>query len=161
MVYRTASQSFVSWPVTLTRGRATHLEVGLLPTDPFGNIIENPDGRLSYLEEGMPDRWRSRKTLAGTVWSSAAARVDPGVTYRCGAVLKDPAAKVRFQFHGAPGKKDVVPANVDLPAGETNPAEATFTAAAGHWGVTVTVETVRRLTDAIDRVWVVPVEEKK
>ena len=74
LAYRTGSQMSLSPPVTLATGKATHLDLTLPPTEPAGNIVENPDARLSYLEKGVPDRWRALTVAERTVWTSPAAQ---------------------------------------------------------------------------------------
>ena len=98
LAYRTGSRPQVSVPITLMAGKTAHLDFTLPPTDPAGNLVENPDATLSYLQEGVPDRWRRVRVGGKRVWQSAAARVKPGVSYRLGAALKDPAARVHFRF---------------------------------------------------------------
>jgi len=154
LAYRTASQWVVSEPVTLTTGETTRLDLALPPTDPPGNIIENPDGTLSYLQPGVPDRWRVSGNAPKRTWSSMPARLTKGHEFRCGALLKDPAATVRFRFTDVPDTPERA-----LPAGELAPAEFTVTSGEKPGAVTVVVESEKPLTEAIERVWVVPVGE--
>ena len=86
----------------------------------------------------------------------AGARVTPRKTYRCGAVLKDPTARVKFQFSLQLLKKDMLPATIELATGQTNPPEVRYTADLLRWSVTPLVETDKPLSEAIERVWVVP-----
>ena len=78
---------------------------------------------------------------------SAAALVNGPATVRCGAVLKDPEAKVRFDFGRLGG--------VDLASGGTNPPESRFKVE-GRAAVVVLVETAKPFNQAVERVWVVP-----
>lgn len=158
LAYRTGSQRTLSAHVTLTTGDTKRLDLTLVPTEPAGNIVENPDARLSYLEKDVPDRWRAVTVGKSTAWTSTTARVKPKVTYRCGAVLKDPKARVKFSFSPAPGKKGggISIVTLSLPPGETNPAEVRYTADAVRFSVSVHVQTTKPLAEAIQRVWVVP-----
>jgi len=160
LAYRTGSQMTLSPPVTLTTGEATHLDLALVPTEPAGNIVENPDAKLSYLEKGVPDRWRALTVGGRTTWTSTTARVTPKVTYRCGAILQDPKARVRFSFSVAPGKKGsgISIVTLNLPTGQTRPAELRYTADEHRAGVSVHVQTTKPLSESIERVWVVPEE---
>lgn len=156
LAYRTGSRLQVAGPVTLGAGQTARLDFTLPPTDPAGNVIENPDAALSYLEEGIPDRWRRVRVGSKWAWQSAAARVKPGVSYRLGAVLKDPGARVSFRFLLKLMKREMMPTLVALPAGETVPAEKRFTPGMLHSAVQVLVETEKPLPEVIDRVWAVP-----
>lgn len=159
LAYRTGAQSRLSAPVRLDVGRATRLDIALTATDPPGNIVENPDARLAYLPNDVPDRWK-RASPKGkpSPWVSAAARVKPKATYRCGAVLKDPEAKVSFRFQPRPGKDGnrgsavVCPLNVD---GKLR-GELTTTLDDRRQSVVVQVQSSRPLAEAIERVWIVP-----
>ncbi len=156
LVYRTAAEYVLSEPISLIRGRTAKLDFALPSCEPAGNILENPDARLYYLEAGQPDRWR-RLRFGGTwTWVGAGARVTPRKTYRCGAVLKDPTARVKFQFSLQLLKKDMLPATIELATGQTNPPEVRYTADLLRWSVTPLVETDKPLSEAIERVWVVP-----
>jgi hypothetical protein len=136
----------IGGPVVVEAGKTTRLDFTLPPTAPGGNLVENPDGRLSYLVEGTPDRWNKG---AGNTWTSAKAVVAAQTTYRCGAVLRDPKAKVRFQFQPAP-KGGATAVNLDLPAGELQPAEARQAADADHPTVVVIVTKLSHITSSRD-----------
>ncbi len=56
LAYRTASQVQVSDPVTLRTGEVTRLDFSLRPTEPAGNLVQNPDGSLEYLLSGTEGR---------------------------------------------------------------------------------------------------------
>ncbi|HHX39372.1 MAG TPA: hypothetical protein GX715_05350 [Armatimonadetes bacterium] len=156
LAYRTGSRPQVSVPITLMAGKTAHLDFTLPPTDPAGNLVENPDATLSYLQEGVPDRWRRVRVGGKRVWQSAAARVKPGVSYRLGAALKDPAARVHFRFLLRVMKREWNSTLVSLPAGDTAPAEKRFTPGILHSAIQVFIESDKPLVEAIDRVWVVP-----
>lgn len=149
LAYRTGSQWVVSEPVDLQVGRTAELHLDLPPAEPEGNIIQNPDGTLAYLD-ATPDRWRH---VAGPRWVSRVSGVQQGLAYRCGAVLRDPAAKVSFEFRTREGAEVV-----ELEAGQATPPEGTFRCEQGGMTVAVIVETALPLTEAIERVWVTPVE---
>jgi hypothetical protein len=163
LAYRTGSMSQISAPIRLEAGQKAKLDIALAPTDPRANIVQNPDGRLDYLHSGAPDRWK-RASPKGkpSPWVSSAERVKPLATYRCGAVLKDPAAKVSFRFQtrlnkeGKHGPATVCPLTVDA----NLRGELTTTLDAERGTVVVQVQSTRPLAEAIERVWVVP-ETKK
>jgi len=144
---RPGSTWTVSDPVALTKGQIAQVDLALPPTDPPGNILQNPTGTLSYLAPG-PDRWGQ----GGGHWSSRVASLDEGVTYRCGAVLKDPTAKVSFRFATPAGAESVA-----LAEGTAQPAEVTYTCASRGTTVSAVVDSARQLTQVLERVWVVPV----
>jgi len=89
---------------------------------------------------------------------SSEARVKSGATYRCGAVLKDPAAKVSFRFQtglnkeGKHGPAVVCPLAVDA----NLHGELTTALDKQRGSVVVQVHSSRPLAEAIERVWVVP-----
>lgn len=162
LAYRTGSMSQTSAPVKLETGRTARLDISLAPTTPPGNIVQNPDGRLSYLQPGTPDRWKRASPKPNSPWVSSEARVKPAATYCCGAVLKDPAAKVSFRFQtglnreGKRGPAVVCPLTVDAKLH----GELTTTLDKDRASVVIQVHTSRSLAEAIERVWVVPVTKK-
>ncbi|MCR4414308.1 MAG: hypothetical protein NUV77_17965 [Thermoguttaceae bacterium] len=107
LAYRTASQMQVSEPVTLEVGKVAKVDFPLAPTDPPGNIVENPDARLCTLGKDKPDRWQARSVGGQTIGTSTPAPVVAGTLYRCGAVLKDPKARVSFIFRATGELKEV------------------------------------------------------
>lgn len=158
-VYRTAAQPRVYEDVTLTVGETKILDITLAPTNPAGNIVENPDGRFSYLQPNQPDRWRQTKGETGPAWTSQRVRLLEGHEYRCGAVLRDPEARVRFLFREVPSFKAIesVPDQV-VTGGQEGLGEFTVKIDVKRAAVTLVVESAKPLTEAIERVWVVPVE---
>lgn len=194
LVYRTASQVAVSEPVTLEAGKVTKLDFQLAPTDPSGNIIENPDAKLCVLEKDKPDRWEASSSDSDRwmTWISTPAPVVLGMLYRCGAALKDPKARVSFVFRARAVLREVKNASgitnladwLQLPhevregkgdytwvsrsdpvsltlAPSTHPPERCFLATEPYTaGVVVEVQTEKpSLSEAIERVWVVPTEQ--
>lgn len=158
LAYRTASQYYLSEPITLTTGKQTRLDFTLPAVEPAGNLVENPDGRLAYLQPDAPDRWKQAKSAGSAVWLSSPAWVKPGITYRCGAMLKDPTVKVSFHFQAKPGKGGTIPPPVVCPlvtSGDRR-VELTTTLDAQRQGVVVEVQSSRPLTEVIENVWVVP-----
>lgn len=158
LVYRTASQFRVSEPITLKANKATHHDVALTAAEPAGNIVENPTGRLSYLQAPMPDRWKASGLGTTATWASPPARVDARATYRCGAVVKDPEAKVTFQFVSRPDKDGKTPAPMvcSLELGSARRGELMTKLDGPRVGVVVQVRSSRPLVEAIENVWVVP-----
>ena len=116
LAYRTASQVHISEPIHLESGQQTRLDIELQATSPAGNVIENPDGRLESLQPGVADRWSVASAGPPPLWSSTGAYVAPHTTYRCGAILKDPAAKVQFVFPGRPTPQEQASAAAGMPA---------------------------------------------
>lgn len=157
LAYRTASQFRISEPIALKVGQETRLDIALPETDPPGNIIENPDGRLSYLLPDVPDRWR-RASPSGkpSPWISAVALVIPQTTYRCGAALKDPEAKVSFRFESRPGKERQPAVVLPLRLDGKLQGELTTRPDRQHTRLVVQVQSSRPLSEAIEKVWVVP-----
>lgn len=164
LAYRPAAGWGVSEPVALAEGKVAKVALALTPADPPGNIILNPTAGLAYLPNGLPDRWLrgsapDRKVTTARLWLSAKVKVEPQAACRCGAVLKDPKARVRFWFISkdpadAAGKATLVD-HVDLAAGEERPAEVKFTPGAAALAL-VTVEPDTPLAGLIERVWIVP-----
>jgi len=158
LAYRTGSQLHVSEPVHLEPGQQTRLDIVLPATNPAGNIIENPDARLESLQPGVADRWTVVSTGNPSLWTSTGAYVAPHTTYRCGAVVKDPTAKVQFVFQTRPSPKNMHPKPLimPLPLDGKLRGELTTTLDANPWKVVAEVRSSRRITQAIENVWVVP-----
>jgi hypothetical protein len=162
LVYRTASQVQVSKPVHLETGRPTRLDFDLKATSPAGNVIENPDARVESLQPGVADRWTTVAAGPSPLWTSTGAYVAPHTTYRCGAILKDPAAKVQFVFAGRSSLQNKHPQPLICPLSLDGKlrGELVTTSDDQRWNVTVQVRTTRPLKEAIEKVWVVPEVEK-
>lgn len=162
LAYRTASLCRTLGPITLEAGKETRLDLILPATEPAGNMIENPDGRMVYLQAGVPDRWKPMPATAPTLWLSSPAWVKPQTTYRCGALLKDPTAKVSFRFQARPDKDGKTPPPVVCPLvmKDGRQAELTTTLDAQRSTVVVQVQSARALTEVIENVWVVPDVQK-
>ena len=164
LAYRTGSQFRISVPIRLESGKQTRLDIALPATNPPGNILENPDGRLEYLQPGVPDRWQKVSSGSSSTWTAATACVEQITTCRCGAVAKDPAARITFTFKAWPtadGKRlppRVCPLTLD---GKLR-GELTTTLDTQRWNVVVVqVQSSRPLTEAIENVWVVPEVKRK
>lgn len=159
LAYRTAAQFRISEPIALAAGKPARLDFTLPAVEPAGNLVENPDGRIAYLQPNMPDRWKAEPAKTPSVWLSAPAAVVPQATYRCGAVLKDPAARVSFRFLAAPNREGKTPPAIVRPLEmkDGRRAELTATLDAQRIGVIVQVQSVRPLAEVIENVWVVPV----
>lgn len=158
LAYRVGSQAAISAPVTLETGKSAQMDLALAAAQPAGNAVDNPDGRLSALQKDLPDHWSVAETKTGRRWSSSMVRTRPGVSYRCGAVLKNPQVKVRFELQGVPGKK-VEPAASELESGPLAPPEVRLVADQQRPAIVVRVETpvaCPSLSEAIERVWIVP-----
>ncbi len=149
--YRPGSLPQVSAPVTLAVGQTVTADIVLPPDDPPGNIIRNPHGDIALLTPA-PDRWTCYEN---TRWVSRSIPVQSGLTYRVGAVLRDPQARVTVTT------VKVQPPNVDqtlapVPGGQAV-QEMRITATDRDWAMAVQVETAKPLAEAIKRVWVAPV----
>lgn len=164
LAYRTGSQSRTAKKVVLEAGKVTRLDFALPPTSPRGNLIENPEGQVAYVQAKIPDRWRaSEETGAERTWVSAPVSVKPGVSYYCGAAVKDPATKVRFRFRlptikGKPAPPDTVYSLTfsDPPLSWVNfRADKVVLLDAQPWkDVVVEIQTSQPLTDVLRSVWV-------
>lgn len=146
LAVRAGAGSVVSAPVAVTAGQTAVMDLRLPGTEPPGNLMQNADGRLSILRPG-PDRWAHP---SATQWIGAQAALEPGMTYRCGAILKDPGAKVTFQFE--PGVKLELP----VATGPTG-AEVTYACTARNVAAVAVIESPRPLAEVIERVWAVAV----
>lgn len=107
LAYRTGSQPAISKPVQIETGKTVQVDLHLRPTDPPRNIVYNPDAKLSSLAKDRPDRWEARSVGKQIVWTSAIAPVVAGKIYRCGAIVKDPNAQVRFVFRTGADLREV------------------------------------------------------
>ncbi len=158
LAYRTASQFRLSEPIKLEAGKVVRLDFTLAAVEPAGNVIENPSGRLVWIQKGMPDCWTTAPKATPTIWQSAPAWVTPRATYRCGAVLKDPKASVSFRFEGSRDKDGKTPPAVveSLEIKKGRRGELTAKLDPQRSSVIVQVQSSRPLAEAIEKVWVVP-----
>lgn len=153
LVYRTASEFQIRGPIALKEGRTAALNFELEAAEPRGNIIENPDGRLAYLDPDIPDRWRQ----AGGNWMSTAAWIKPGAQYRCGALLKDTAARVSFRFEAQQKDGRIPPPQVaELELEGRNRGEVLVKAGSNKVSVMAVIESTLPLGKVVEKVWVVP-----
>ena len=159
LAYRTGSQVRISAPVSLTAGKAAKVDFSLPAAEPAGNVVENPDATVCVLDGRSPDRWQSHGVAPHIFWTSTAVWVRPNTEYRCGALLKDPKVRVKFSVQSFRGMDygQSPPVVLELPPGQTAPAELRTTTGEHPWSITVQVETDRPLGEAIHHVWVVPV----
>ena len=163
---RPGSQFLISAPVTLEAGKKTRLDLALSPTTPVGNLIQNPDAQVAYIQPPIPDKWQQVAKDDVRLWTSTAVGVKPNTTYHCGAAVKDPATEVCFRFRAATPADNAkkTPDLVCPLTSETTSisaadcrAETTVLLDAHRWkDVVVEVRTSKPLTEAIREVWVAP-----
>jgi hypothetical protein len=164
LAYRTGATFYIG-ETKLEQGKQTWMDFSLSATQPPGNIIQNPDGKLSYLPGGTPDRWQSTGAAPKHVWLSAAAAVQAGTTYHCGAMVLDATAQVTFRFQPAYDKNGQKGPDLVLPlqfgrlsvSGPPESAERTVTLDGRRWSaVVVEVQTPHPLSRVLEQVWVTP-----
>jgi hypothetical protein len=157
LAYRTGSLSRVSDPITLESGKPARLDIALAETDPPGNLVQNPDGRLSYVNPDIPDRWHK---YGDSGWNAEYIPVNAKQysTYRCGAILKDPAATVTIFFNIARPRHDTKILRLEF-NGKLR-TEVTTSLDAKYSEALIIVHSPHPLTDAIEKVWLVPESRK-
>lgn len=149
-VYRTGSLPVVSAPVTLTAGQVTELKLDLPADEPAGNMVQNPRGTIAVLT-AEPERWHYRDKVG---WITEVG-VEKGLTYRCGAILRDPQARVSFTTMRLRGLPPLTQELGAVAAGVA-PPEVTVTAGEDEYAIDVAVRTTRPLAEALEKVWIVP-----
>ncbi|MCS7305350.1 MAG: carboxypeptidase regulatory-like domain-containing protein [Thermoguttaceae bacterium] len=154
VVYRVGSQPATA-KVQLQPGKTARLEFHLQSTEPAGNLVYNPDGRLHLLPNATPDRW----TKQGNTYSSAPITLRRRMSYLCGAVRKDPQAKIFFHMPGVQqgGQPTPQPIRKELPA---DGSQLELASDPDHMTMIVQVESTKPLTEAIEKVWVCAVPSK-
>jgi hypothetical protein len=153
LAYRTGSQSRIAAPITLESGKPARLDIALSETDPPGNLVQNPDGRLSYVNLNIPDRWRKYGDH-GWVTEEISMNAKQYSTYRYGAILKDPTAKVTIYFETALPRHDTMKRPLEFNGKRRT--EETISLDPMYCAVVITVQSSHLLTDAIEKVWLVP-----
>ena len=138
--------------VSLVQGQEAHLNIALEAGRVAGNLVENPDASASTLQSGVPDRWRARGGGAEREWRSAFVTVRSGETYRLGAALKDPAARVVFVFTRRYPPKEFKPLEVALQKGVSEVRQKT---GGGCSLLYVSVKSPRPLGEVLECVWAV------
>ena len=154
VVYRVGSQP-ASAKVKLQPGKTAQVEISLQSAEPAGNLVYNPDGRLKLLPGPTPDRW----THQGNTYTSAPITLKRRMTYLCGAIRKDPQAKIFFHMPGVPrgGQPTPPPIRKELPP-DGNPLE--LASDPDHMTIIVQVQSQKPLPEAIEKVWVCAVPGK-
>lgn len=153
-VYRIGAMP-VTVSVELRENEATSMAIELAPTEPAGNLVYNPDGRIRVLASDLPDRWGQSSSGKNKVWSSAVIPLKVGQKYQCGVVIKSLGTKVSLlvsKEHGNQARR--------VTLGEKTSAESesryvtNIVAEPGDTNLSVQVETNGDLSDAIEKVWV-------
>jgi hypothetical protein len=157
LAYRTGSLSRVSDPITLESGKPARLDIALSETDPPGNLVQNPDGRLCYVNPDIPDRWHK---YGNSGWNAEYIPVNAKQysTYRCGAILKDPAATVTIFFNArnAYPRHDTKILRLEFNGKLRTEVTTSLPLDARYSEALIIVQSSHPLTDAIEKVWLVP-----
>jgi hypothetical protein len=156
--YRVGSRPVISDTVVLKGGEVAKLDLALPATEPAGNIVVNPEFRIYRVRREAPDYWGYRPGNPPADKDPVSLRILilSNRIVQCGAVLKDPATRVRFEFSGDTGGAG--PALILGPNTYGSVDKLWGPAARDTWA-TITVETTRPPGDVVERVWMVP--EKK
>lgn len=154
VVYRVGSKPATT-KVKLEPGKTARVDVQLQSVEPAGNLVYNPDGRLKLLPGPTPDRWSKH----GHTYTSAPITLRRRMSYVCGAIRKDPQAKIFFHMPGLQrgGQPTPPPIRKELPA-ELKQIE--LASDPDHMTIVVQVQSSRPLPEAIEKVWVCAVPGK-
>ncbi len=153
-VYRIGAQPAIL-PMELRDGEVTQVTIELIPSDPPGNLVYNPDGKIRVLVPDLPDRWSLSASEKAKLWSSAVVPLKAGEKYRCGAVIKAPGTRVSLQISQGKGSQPRrVLVGQKVSHGDESQSEIEFIAEPNDTTLSVQVETGGDLSEAIDKVWV-------
>ncbi|HOM16107.1 MAG TPA: carboxypeptidase regulatory-like domain-containing protein [Thermoguttaceae bacterium] len=154
VVYRVGAQPATT-KVKLEPGKTAQVEIQLQSAEPAGNLVYNPDGQLRLLGNQTPDRW----THQGKTYTSAPITLKRRMTYVCGAVRKDPQAKIFFHMPGVQrgGQPTPPPIRKELPA---DSGQMELASDPDHMTIIVQVQSTKPLTEAIEKVWICAVPGK-
>lgn len=154
-VYRIGAQPAIL-PIELRDGEMTHVTIELIPSDPQGNLVYNPDGKTRVLVPDLPDRWSMSTSEKAKLWSSTVVPLKAGEKYRCGAVIKAVGTKVSLQVSQGKGSQSrrLLIGQRASPEDESR-YEIEFVAEPNDTTLSIQVETGGDLSEAIDKVWVV------
>lgn len=143
-------------PVTLRENEKTTITVQLAPTEPAGNLVYNPDGKLRTLIPDLPDRWSVASAEKSKIWSSAVIPLKEGQRYQCGAIIKSPGTRVSLLVAGERRNqvKRVIVGYKSSGESESR-YEQEITAEPGDTSLSIQIETAGDLSDAVDKVWVI------
>lgn len=128
----------------------------LAPGDPPGNLVRNPEFRLSWNRPDVPDHWRALPSAKTPGWESDPVRLGPGAAWSLGVAARealmlrvrwakaDGSACGESQFDCAPGPNefDLAPpegagrAQLQVLTRSQLPAAASKVWLAPHWTVT-------------------------
>lgn len=149
--------------LTLRPDDVTVVEIALAPTDPPGNLVYNPDFRLSTLGLDEPDRWTATAQRVGRLWQSATIGLRPGKRYQLGTKLNH-ADGVRVGFllttlaAGRPrpeAKTEYIPLWPAEGKSTPQPVEIAIDEKIGSASVVGQVITELPPQQAVDKIWVV------
>ncbi|MGQ9505751.1 MAG: hypothetical protein ACUVQG_13075 [Thermogutta sp.] len=143
-------------PVTLVDGEVVNVAIQLDPTEPVGNLVYNPDGKLRTLIPDLPDRWALTASGKNRVWTSSAIPLNKGQKYRCGIVAKSRGTRVSIVVSEGRGNQTKGKVLGEKIFSDTqSDYELEFIADSSDGSLSIQIETAGDLSDAVDKVWVV------
>ncbi len=155
-VYRLSAQLYISDPVTVKEKASAKILCNLKPSNPAGNLIENPEGALAFVRPGIPDRWYTGFWFfPKDKWVSGQIVIQPKRWYRMGAALKDPNVKVELIFveKGASySTRKGAPLVTTLKHGETSRVFATEQ----YSHACVEIFSDKPFSEIVEKIWLVP-----
>lgn len=170
LAYRVGSGLAVSDPVSVGEAGPVTKDLDLAPASIAGNLVYNPEMRLSTQVKGQPDRWMELAPLEDgrRAFMNAPVPLSGKRTLRIGVTLRNPAAKVEFFVLPRSRKAAIQDCSRTL---RIDPAFATAAEFTGRGGearvpseteggtfVLLHVTGPGSLGDLVEKVWVVPEE---
>lgn len=169
LAYRVGSGLVISESKNLSTTASASVEIVLPPSRTPGNLVYNPELKLSSYQPQQPDRWMELAPLADgrRVLMNAPVPVEGGKSYRIGAKLRDPAARVVFHLLPRSGKAAIQDCSRTMKIDPGFPVTAAFTGEGGETTakaespgvnfILVVIETPKAATEAVEDLWVVPI----
>jgi hypothetical protein len=169
LAYRVGSSLVISEPENLSTAASASVEIDLPPSQTPGNLVYNPELTLSTYQPQQPDRWMELAPLADgrRVLMNAPVPVEGGKSFRIGAKIRDPAARVLFHLLPRSGKAAIQDCSRTMKIDPAFPVTKVFAGEGGEATVKaespgvnyflIVIETPQAVTEAVEDLWVVPV----
>lgn len=159
VAYKIGTKLAISDPIKVENRKITNININLPPSEPPMNLIYNPDFKLFYIWENIPDRWFKKIgwQYPSSFLTSSIVTLPKQTSFKCGAILKDTKTKIKFEFRETLWGK---PIETIILTGNNN-REEIFLSKDKVLFCIVIVETEENVWDKVEKVYLIPEVKKE